>query len=82
MMFHLITSVLFKVIFSQSLFKKLIYLLWAVLSFSCCMDFSLVAMSGGCSLLAVRRLLIAAVSHCGSWELEFEGFSGSSWIRD
>ena len=65
MIFNLITSVLFKVIFSQSLFKKLIYLLLAVLSFSCCMDFSLVAMSGGCYLiqcvgfLLQQRLIVA-----------------------
>ena len=82
MIFHLIASVLFKVIFSQSLFKKLIYLLLAVLSLSCCMDFSLVAVSGGYSLTAMHRLLTAVASRCGSRALEFEGFSGSSWIRD
>ena len=82
MIFHLIASVLFKVIFSQSLFKKLIYLLLAVLSLSCCMDFSLVAVSGGYSLTAVRRLLTAVASRCASRALEFKGFSGSSLFRD
>ena len=34
----------------------------AVLLLHCCADFSLVATSGGCSLVAVLRLLTAAVS--------------------
>ena len=31
----------------------------AVLGLSCCMSFTLVEVSGGCSLVGVRRLLIA-----------------------
>ena len=60
------------------------YLFLAVLSLHCCTGFSLVAASGGPSLVAVRRLLIAVASpfsehglqgstgfsSCGSWALE------------
>ena len=34
----------------------------AVLGLSCCMGFSLIIEDGGCSLVAVRMLLIATVS--------------------
>ena len=43
-------------------FLKKIYLFLAVLAFHCSMCFSLVAASGGCSLVALLKLLIAVVS--------------------
>ena len=39
-----------------------IYLFLAVLGLRCCTGFSLVAVSGGCSLVAVHGLLIAVAS--------------------
>ena len=39
-----------------------IYLLLAVLGLRCCTGFSLVVASGGCSVVAMRRLLIAVAS--------------------
>ena len=42
--------------------KKFIYLFWPVLGFHCCTGFSLVAKSGGCSLVVMHRSLIAVAS--------------------
>ena len=49
-------------------FYLLIYFL-AVLGLRCSLGFSLVAASGGHSLAAVRRLVIAVGSRCGAWTL-------------
>ena len=43
-------------------FKQNFYLFLAVLGLFCCVGFSLVAASGGYSLVAVLRLLIAVAS--------------------
>ena len=47
-----------------SFFKKIIYylLVWAVLGLCCCTGFSLVAVNGGYSLVAVPGLLITLAS--------------------
>ena len=59
-----------------------VYLFLAVLGLRCCTGFSLLAASGGYSLVAMRSLLIAVASlvaevlgclgfsSCGSWALE------------
>ena len=44
------------------LFYEKIFIVLTVLSLCCCMGFSLVAASGGCSSFAVYRLLIAVAS--------------------
>ena len=43
-------------------FNNFIYLLLTVLGLPCCAGFLLVAVSGGCSLVEVHRLLIAIAS--------------------
>ena len=46
---------------ARLLLKIFIYLFIAVLGLCCCLGFSLVVVSGGDSLLAVIRLLIAVI---------------------
>ena len=60
---------------SLSLYKNnFIYLFLAMLDLCCCMGFSLVAVSGGYSLVVVCRLLIV-VTCCGAQVLGSMGFS-------
>ena len=46
----------------QSSFLRLIYLFLALLGLRCCTGFSLVVVLGGCSQVAVFRLLIVVAS--------------------
>ena len=55
--FHSWTSCLF-----VCFFNNFIYLLLTVLGLPCCAGFLLVAVSGGCSLVEVHRLIIAIAS--------------------
>ena len=48
-----------------AVFKFFIYLLLAVLGLRCCLGFSLVAASEGCSLASVHGLAIAGASLVG-----------------
>ena len=54
---------LFLILFLKSLL--FMYLFLAVLGLGCCLGFSLVAMSAGCSVVAVCGLLIAVASLVG-----------------
>ena len=45
--------------------KPIFFFFLAVLDLRCCTGFSLVAASRGCSLVAVRRLLVAVISLVG-----------------
>ena len=44
------------------IFFKICFLFMAALGLPCCAGFSLVAVSGGCSLIAGHRLLLAVAS--------------------
>ena len=57
---------------------KFIYLFLAVLGPPCCSGFSPVAVSRGCSLVVVHRLLVG-FSCCRAWALGFTGFSNCSF---
>ena len=64
------------VFFPFQYFYLLIYFL-AVMGLRCSLGLSLVAASGGYSLAAVRRLVIAVASRCGAWALGHLG----QWLR-
>ena len=60
---------------SKDILKNyLTYLFLAVLDLCCCSGFSLVATSGGCSLISVHRFLIAVASVA---ELVLQGVEAS-----
>ena len=62
-----------------------IYLFLAVLGLHCCLGFSLVAVSGGCSVVAVCGLLIEVVSLVdreppGAWASVAVALGLSCWV--